>query len=62
MKINMMTAVLGISGAVVGAGLTVTHESARRGTHISAYPTRCVLVTLPPDGRPLPEVCIVYPL
>ncbi len=61
MKINKITA--GIVMTIgLGSSLTVTHTSAQGAPHISAYPTRCVLVTLPPDGRRLPEVCIVYPL
>jgi hypothetical protein len=28
----------------------------------TGYDTLCVIATLPPDGRPLPEVCVPYPL
>ncbi|MDP9183749.1 MAG: hypothetical protein M3P04_13355 [Actinomycetota bacterium] len=53
---TLFLAFLGTNGPSLSRGTDNIDE------RTAAYPTRCVQVTLPPDGRPLPEVCIVYPL
>lgn len=52
---------LAVAALVVAAAATTTHATAGRPL-ATAYPTRCVHATLPPNGKPLPEVCVVYPL
>jgi hypothetical protein len=59
MLIKKIVALAAVLTALLATGFGAT---TRENTHPAAYPTRCLHVTLPPDGRPLPEVCVVYPI
>jgi hypothetical protein len=53
---------LGALVVAVVVQVSMTAPGTASATDGSEYPTRCVLVTAPPDGRPLPAVCVLWPV
>ena len=51
-----------VASTLAGMALLAGGAHLSRSSQTEAYPTRCVLVTLPPNGQPLPKVCVVYPI
>lgn len=51
-----------VASTLAGLALIAGGANLSEPGQTQAYPTRCVLVTLPPDGQPLPKVCVVYPI